>query len=1136
MNTRISKKHLTVASAVLGISAMGSAARADEPDVRNVRPNVMLLIDTSSSMTNALGAGSGSIAGRISNCGAAPERDRWTSLVEVLTGDFATFNCRWVPRSTFAGEPDATDPSRYYVEPLAQIPATGVWAHPDGVSWGQVNNGVLDQYSERVRFGLMMYDNVYGLPNIPGNPASLTQLHTRELTAARMPAWLGAAGDYSYGRDRPMSFAACLGDPYIVNAGVRSAAAGSTGMVSFGVDDPSNAGALLANNNLIQARLMNMRPYGASPAAALFDDYEYYLNNHPDVARPGTPGALDPYAACRDQYAIFVGDGQFTDPYRGDRIRCDAPGPDNICPYDRPHEIVQRMCGGLRADGSCSDPRFRGLFSVFYEPGATGSAAVSQARNAMNLLAVAGATGRAYAANDTASLRGAISAALDRAAPGTRTRTTPSFASSGSSGTQGQYEITSGFLVGGVVGGVSRPWQGVLNRQRWECEGTTPVRRDLNDGDRFARVLNTQPTRNIRTAVTPSPSQVGGIITGGFAATYPWPTAPTGSVTRVNVSSTQPFTDATAALTPAHFGLTGGGASTVRSNTIRWVRAESGSGRENARLGDIYHSTPTVVGPPSSDIPDEAYNLFRRRTDVSTRPPMVYFGTNDGIIHGLALENYTPPSGAALTAGQEVWGFIPPAVIPSLDDASVAHQFLVDGVPVVRDVFFRRSPGELPSGNQYHSVLLMGLRQGGNAYIAMDVTDPINPVFLWQWTHEAMGATFGRPALAQALVDNGSGPQERAIAILPGGQGARLPGACPVPPQHRAPQSANQTTGARTTASCWAGGDGQPGVPRGMSFHVIDVASGEAIRSFGPGTGLDQVSSPMIGAVSLFTGQTGSIATRAYTTSADGVVWRLDMSAPNPALWTFRPLHDTYWHEGALSGHPSPEPPIVSVDSENRPVVIIGTGDPENLETPGVNYVVSLTEVPTATDRVANAILNWEVRLRDNEMVTGPLELFDSRVYFGTFYSAVTPGDSCSFGSSKLWGVHFTDVGGDPPASYSRGPSGRFPAYGWESAAGVGSGTFSSHFMELGANQIVMGVGITQRPTCVVGSTTTDPYLGSRYQAQQVGGGSFELVAQVSSTSRVTSGAAPEVATVTRTLPAPISATRISAQASQVEY
>ncbi len=405
-------------------------------------------------------------------------------------------------------------------------------------------------------------------------------------------------------------------------------------------------------------------------------------------------------------------------------------------------------------------------------------------------------------------------------------------------------------------------------------------------------------------------------------------------------------------------------------------------------------------------------------------------------------------------------------------------------------------------------------------YVAMDVTNPEVPVFLWQWTHEHMGATYGRPALTQALVDLGSGPEERAVAILPGGMGTRGPGSCTLIPTNRAPRSAGQTSDARPQNSCWTSAAGR-------SFHVVDVATGERIRSWDATT----IQTPISGSVSLFTGQTGSISTRAYVTSADGVLWRLDMSSSNPADWTFRPFHDVYWNDGSLAGHASMDAPVVSIDSQRRPVIILGTGDLENLETPGNNYVVSLVENATPTPYVADAEINWEIRLRPQEMVTGPLELFDGRAYFGTLISSATVADACNYGTSRIWGVDF-QARGTTPTGYPTPGSSRSPAYGWEAAASAGTRSFSQHYMDLGANQIVMGVGVTQRPTCLASTTIADPYIGPRTQIDQVGGGQFELVAQVSSDATTAAGAASDVQTVRRTLPAPVSFTRTVSSAA----
>ncbi len=398
------------------------------------------------------------------------------------------------------------------------------------------------------------------------------------------------------------------------------------------------------------------------------------------------------------------------------------------------------------------------------------------------------------------------------------------------------------------------------------------------------------------------------------------------------------------------------------------------------------------------------------------------------------------------------------------------------------------------------------------------MTDPERPVFLWQWSHDHMGRSFGTPALTQAVVDMGSGPEQRAIAILPGGMGTRGVGACTLLPSNRAPRSAGQTSDARPQNSCWVG-------PQGRSFHVVDVATGERIRSWDATT----IQTPMTGAVSVFVGGTGVSSSRAYVTSADGVLWRLDMSSPVVANWTFRPLHDLYWNDGALAGHPSHDPPVVSIDSQRRPVIILGTGDPENFETPGNNYVVSLVENASAVPYVATGEINWEIRLRPQEMVTGALALYDSRVYFGTFISGATAANACEVGSSRLWGVHFQERG-LAPSGYPTPGSGRSPAFGWESAAAAGTGVFSQHYMDLGRNQIIQGVGLTQRPTCAIGSTISDPYVGPRYDVSQVGGGQFELVAQVSSDADAAGGGAPEVATIRRTLPSPRPVTRVVGQ------
>ena len=273
-------------------------------------------------------------------------------------------------------------------------------------------------------------------------------------------------------------------------------------------------------------------------------------------------------------------------------------------------------------------------------------------------------------------------------------------------------------------------------------------------------------------------------------------------------------------------------------------------------MGDIYHSSPVAVGPPLLDIADESFNLFRRRPEVANRPTIVYVGTNDGVLHAFVAEDWqNPESGERLDAGHELWGFVPPILLPKLDAASSSHQIMVDGTPVVRDIFYRRLPNDAPDGDIYHTVLLMGFRAGAPGYFALDVTDPFNPEFLWQFVGDPpssgtpLGYSYGRPAIGQVLVDVNGTLQERAVALLPGGSGeldderVRTTGPVGCPAQGRGqPPVTSGTTNARSRQRCWSN--------RGRILTWVDIVTGEVIRTFDE----DVFGAPLTGGVALYPG------------------------------------------------------------------------------------------------------------------------------------------------------------------------------------------------------------------------------------------------------------------------------------------
>ena len=99
------------------------------------------------------------------------------------------------------------------------------------------------------------------------------------------------------------------------------------------------------------------------------------------------------------------------------------------------------------------------------------------------------------------------------------------------------------------------------------------------------------------------------------------------------------------------------------------------------------------------------------------------------------------------------------------------QQYLMDAPPVVKTVNVDGRSG--PDG--YRTLLAMGMREGGRAYIGLDVTDPFAPKFLWQFTRPELGKTYGQPSIVQARFRRPGYPgptrSKTAVVILVGGVG-----------------------------------------------------------------------------------------------------------------------------------------------------------------------------------------------------------------------------------------------------------------------------------------------------------------------------------------------------------------------------
>jgi len=123
--------------------------------------------------------------------------------------------------------------------------------------------------------------------------------------------------------------------------------------------------------------------------------------------------------------------------------------------------------------------------------------------------------------------------------------------------------------------------------------------------------------------------------------------------------------------------------------------------------GDVLHSEPLVFDYKFAD---------------NSAKTMVFFGANDGMLHAVWDVD-----------GTEAWAFIPPDQLSRLKYVieGTSHMDFVDSSPKVyfHDVY---GDGLVDSGDGDKVVLVCGLRKGGTSYFALDITNPVEPRYLWR--------------------------------------------------------------------------------------------------------------------------------------------------------------------------------------------------------------------------------------------------------------------------------------------------------------------------------------------------------------------------------------------------------------------
>jgi len=203
------------------------------------------------------------------------------------------------------------------------------------------------------------------------------------------------------------------------------------------------------------------------------------------------------------------------------------------------------------------------------------------------------------------------------------------------------------------------------------------------------------------------------------------------------------------------------------------------------QLGDVVFSNPLYIGPPAAPLPDASYKAFALAH--ANRAPMVYVGGNDGMVHAYNASYYFTPSGlpahcpkmsggslaspqpstctgpssTTLYSGTEVFGYVPYANYPKLNNLmspTYNHTFYVDGSAASADVCVANGGAAYcdSTNAQWMTILVGGLNAGGKGIYALDISDPITSFdssnVLWEFTNlddPDLGYTFSTPVIGK---------------------------------------------------------------------------------------------------------------------------------------------------------------------------------------------------------------------------------------------------------------------------------------------------------------------------------------------------------------------------------------------------
>jgi type IV pilus assembly protein PilY1 len=361
--------------------------------------------------------------------------------------------------------------------------------------------------------------------------------------------------------------------------------------------------------------------------------------------------------------------------------------------------------------------------------------------------------------------------------------------------------------------------------------------------------------------------------------------------------ATNAFTEAN--ITPAMLGL--GADTSARDKLVRFVRGydsydDNGNGitteKRDWMLGSFLHSRPMII-------------------HYETRS-VIYAGANDGMLHAFDDSD-----------GSELWAFIPPNLLDKLQAlrTDVVSPF-VDGSPkafISYDL----------TGQITQAILMFGQRRGGNHYYALDITNPLNPRYLWKISPEGdyaqLGQTWASPVIGKIAFGTG----EKWVVFIGGGY------------------DDNQDNDPVTAPDS-----------KGRAIYVVDVLDGSLVWRYSYAENSQMMYSIPSDVQRVDTNGDGKID-RLYVGDMGGQMWRFNIADPAPVQWTGKIIFKSNTTSSEKRKIFYPPDVTLEKDSGNYEMLFFGTGDREHpKESTNINRLYSVKDKNPSTPLTENNLVD----------------------------------------------------------------------------------------------------------------------------------------------------------------------------------